>query len=91
MSSAYFSGGGKARPNPSHRVIAAINDGNAPLEVAMQIVQMATLNSPRYCRPPDPNEALTEGRFSTMIVKIPRTVPNGMKMHSIPATTRQYR
>ena len=36
-----------------------------------------------------PNSCFTESRTSTMMVKTPRTVPTGMKMHSTPAITRQ--
>ncbi|MHC4187557.1 MAG: hypothetical protein ACYSRQ_05120 [Planctomycetota bacterium] len=35
------------------------------------------------------NNALTVGRVSTTSVNTPKTVPNGIKMHSTPAMTRQ--
>ena len=35
------------------------------------------------------NNSITEGRIRTMIVKMPRTVPNGVHRHSTAETTRQ--
>jgi hypothetical protein len=35
------------------------------------------------------NNSFTESRINTISVKTPKTVPNGMKMHSMAATTVQ--
>ncbi len=35
------------------------------------------------------NSGFTDSRINTTIVNTPRTVPNGINMHSIPATTKQ--
>lgn len=35
------------------------------------------------------NAAFTDGRIRTMMAKTPSTVPNGVNMHSVPATTKQ--
>jgi len=38
---------------------------------------------------PGANNSFTEGFTSTIIVSTPRTVPNGINMHSSPAIIRQ--
>jgi hypothetical protein len=40
--------------------------------------------------PPGSNRALAEGRDNRIMVNTPRTVPKGIKMHSIAAATKQY-